>query len=233
MLGKLLLLSMFLFAGSGEKAVLLHTYTYDVTGDGIEETIDLYGKPLKENKDFYEEVWAVIKGKQEQNVKFEGGFDPKLLFADFTGDGIKEMMYESATGGSGGLHNYAIYSFADWKKAELPLPEENVTGHFIDDFQAVIHIPSLKEPIQVDLKDRKADYIRLGIYQENGQLNEPFELMIDPINLMEIVENGQANLQTYQQISGAYHADGIGVVETIWTWKDNQWKAIQTDWNER
>ena len=233
MLGKLLLLSMFLFAGSGEKAVLLHTYTYDVTGDGIEETIDLYGKPLKENKDFYEEVRAVIKGKQEQKVKFEGGFDPKLLFADFTGDGIKEMMYESATGGSGGLHNYAIYSFADWKKAELPLPEENVTGHFIEDFQAVIHIPSLKEPIQVDVKERKAVYIRLGIYQENGQLNEPFELMIDPISLMEIVENGQANLQTYQQISGAYHADGIGVVETIWTWKDNQWKAIQTDWNER
>ena len=57
--------------------------------------------------------------------------------------------------------------------------------------------------------------------------------MIDPIAFFEPVEISDRNgygLKSFKQISGAYHADQLGVVETLWYYEDGKWIALQVDW---
>ena len=69
------------------------------------------------------------------------------------------------------------------------------------------------------------------MYEKNGKLNEPTELMIDPIALFEIIKiNEGYGLKSYRQVSGAYHADGIGTIETKWYFENGQWTPIDVQW---
>lgn len=65
---------------------------------------------------------------------------------------------------------------------------------------------------------------------------EPTTLMIDPVAFFEVIDledKNEAGLKSYQQISGAYHADRIGTVESIWVYDKDKWillkTALQTD----
>jgi len=64
-------------------------------------------------------------------------------------------------------------------------------------------------------------------------LNEPAELMIDPIAFFQIVKiNGKAGygLKSYRQVSGAYHADGIGTIEVLSYFENGDWSTIKVEW---
>ncbi|MCR2822377.1 hypothetical protein [Lederbergia panacisoli] len=221
-------------AAKNPKTIL--EYYHDVTGDGTPEKVTVYGISFKDNKDYYQEVLAEIdvKGNRKITINYEGGFEPKLEFADLNHDGVDDILYSSATGGSGGLYNYALHTVKDGKLFELPLPEPlEIESSFQNNFRAVMTIPGIKNPIHLDLTSRKADYIRLGLYQKNGTLNEPAELMIDPIAIFKIVKiNGKDGygLKSYRQVSGAYHADGIGTVEVLSYYENGRWNTIDVQW---
>ncbi|MBS4200385.1 hypothetical protein KHA93_12155 [Bacillus sp. FJAT-49732] len=222
------------FAAKKLKTIL--EYRHDVTGDGIPEKITVYGIPLKDNKDYYQEVWAEVEGKGIRKIKIncEGGFEPKLEFADLNHDGVDDILYSSAKGGSGGLYNFTLHTVKGGTLSEIPLPEPlPIESSFQNNFKAVMTIPGIQNPIQLDLSDRKADYIRLGLYQNNGMLNEPAELIIDPIAFFKIVKikgKEEYGIKSYRQVSGAYHADGIGTVEVLFYYKNGQWITVDVQW---
>ncbi|MBS4204969.1 hypothetical protein [Lederbergia citrea] len=221
--------------GAGTAETLLE-YHNDVTGDGKPEKITLFGIPFESNTAFYKDVWVVIemKGGKAIRINYEGGYEPKLDFADLNHDGVDDILYSSATGGSGGLYNYALHTVKNSKLLEIPLPTPlQIEGVFQNGFKAVIDIPGINKPITLDLSGRKADYLRLGLYQKNGILNEPTELMIDPIAFFEIVKmknNKGFGLKGYRQISGAYHADGLGTVEVLWYYQNGKWNPVNVQW---
>ncbi len=213
-------------------------YHHDVTGDGKPEKITLFGIPFDNNSAFFRTLWAVIELRDGTQIKinYEGGYEPRLEFADLNHDGVDDILYSSATGGSGGLYNYALHTVKNSKLQEIPLPAPlQIDGAFQNDFKAVIHIPGIKKPIILDLTSRKADYISSGLYQKNGQLNEPTELMIDPIAFFELVKiKGKKGygLKGYRQISGAYHADQLGTVEVKWYFEKGKWNPVDVKWKE-
>lgn len=211
-------------------------YEHDVTGDGQAEKITLYGIPIEENEAFYKEIWAIItlNDGKEIRVDYEGGYEPKLDFVDLNHDGIDDILYSSATGGSGGIYNFALHTVKQGKLEEIPLPIPlQVESAFKDGFKAIMVIPGIKKPIKIDLSDRKEQYISSGLYQKNGKLNEPTELMLDPIALFEIIEIGeQYGLKSVRQVSGAYHADGIGRIEVKWLYENGKWNPIEVQWIE-
>ncbi|CAM4134321.1 hypothetical protein [Lederbergia lenta] len=219
-----------------EKPTALLEYDHDVTGDGVRNKITLYGIPFESNSKFYQKVWAEIELRDGKKVRidYEGGYEPKLEFADLNHDGVDDILYSSATGGSGGLYNYALHTLKDAQLKEIPLPEPlQIEGAFQNDFKAIIEIPGIKDPIVLDLSSRKDDYISLGLFQKNGMLNEPTELMIDPIAFFEIVKVKNKKgygLKGYRQISGAYHADGLGTVETTWYYENGKWNPVKVEW---
>ncbi|GIN58403.1 hypothetical protein J8TS2_27220 [Lederbergia ruris] len=221
---------------AAEQGRAILEYKHDVTGDGKADEIMVYGIPFKGDSPYYQKVWAEImtSGGQKLKIDYEGGYEPKLDFADLNHDGVKDILYSSATGGSGGLYNYALHTAKGGKIKEIPLPTPlTIQGYFDQDFVAVIKIPGIEKPIILDLWNRRKDYISMGLYQKNGQLNEPTELMIDPIAFFEVIKikgkNGYG-LKGYRQISGAYHADGLGVVETDWYFENGKWHPVHIEW---
>lgn len=221
------------YAGAAGKASAILEYKHDVTGDGQLENLIVYGVPIKENKNFYQEVWVEIEQSNGKKLRidYERGFEPKLDFKDLNHDGIDDILFSSAVGGSGGLNHYALHTVANGNVQEIELPSLQIDGFFEEDFEAVIKIEGLKKPILLDLWKRKKDYLTLGLYQENGMLNEPTELMIDPVAVYDIipVKNGYG-LKSYRQIRGAYHEDRLGIVETQWYYTKGKWTPVEIKW---
>ena len=216
--------------------IIIETYESDVTGDGQDEKIELKGVLFSEDASYYREIWAEITTPHNEHWKitYGGGYDPVLQFIDLNHDKINDIFYQSPTGGSGGLYTYQLNTLANEQLTDIPLPEQRfVKGEFKDNFNVAIQITPEGKPIIVDVKDRKDDYIRLGIYDTEGNLLKPKSVMIDPIAFFEpvlISKSKGYGLKSYQQISGAYHADQLGTIETLWYYENNEWIILQTDW---
>lgn len=219
-----------------ESVQTLLEYRHDVTGDGKPEKITVYGIPFETGSGFLREIWAIIELNNGETLRidYEGGYEPKLEFADLNHDNVDDILFSSPTGGSGGLYNYALHTVKDNKLEEIPLPSPlPIESSFQDNFKASIKIPGIEETIILDVSDRKEEYIRLGLYQKNGLLNEPMELMLDPIAMFEVIEiEGKEGygLKSFRQVSGAYHADQLGRVEAEWYYENGEWNPIHVEW---
>ncbi|CDQ39262.1 MULTISPECIES: hypothetical protein [Virgibacillus] len=221
-----------------QKPIQIKTYHADVNGDGQNEKIQLKGILFSPDSNFYREIWTEITNKQKEGWKINyagGGYDPTLQMIDLNHDNKKDIFYQSATGGSGGLYNYQLNTISQGQLKENPLPEQAyLSGTFEDNFNVIIKLTPTDKPITIDVQNRAEDYIRLGIYDKNGNLLESHKsVMIDPIAFFEpvlISKSKGYGLKSYQQISGAYHADRLGTVETTWYYENGEWIILQTKW---
>ncbi|SFA92048.1 hypothetical protein SAMN04488072_103275 [Lentibacillus halodurans] len=208
----------------------------DVTDDSTEETIELEGLLFAPDSDYYAEIWAAISDNdgQEWEILYEGGYEPDIQFYDLNHDGVKDIFYQSATGGNGGLHHYQLHTLKNKQLQEIPLPkQEYLHAEFKDNFQAEIQIDHEQEPNVVNIKDRSSEYVQLGIYDENGKLIDNTSPLIAPIAFFEPVEISERKgygLKSHQQISGAYQADELGTVETLWYYENDKWIILKTEW---
>jgi hypothetical protein len=213
------------------------TYEEDVTGDKEEDKITLWGRPFEPGSLFYKEIWAEIETSEEGKfrIDYEAGYEPEIQFFDLNHDGVKDLLESSATGGSGGLYNYSLYTLADNIKDEIGMPPAlSINAYFENDYKGVITFNDTNESFTVDLGSRKEDYDRLGIYQD-GKLNEPTEMMVIPYAMFEPVEiKGKEGLglRGVQEISGAYHADGVGNVYSYWYYANEAWELVDIEWEE-
>ena len=146
-------------------------------------------------------------------------------------DGIDDLLISIPTGGSGGISNYFLYTFKDFKLTKIAVPEPLfITSQFLNDYKATMTIDQTGETFTFDLQSRKKDYNRLGLYTK-GILNEPRELMVDPYSTLKPIllkEKGDTyGLKGIQQVSGAYHADGIAFVESTWYYEKGKWNLLK------
>lgn len=216
---------------------LIKEYNIDVTGDGQKENIKLYGILFSADTVYFKDIYAVItSNKEEWNINYQGGYNPELEFVDLNHDGIDDIFYQSATGGSGGLYNSQLDTLANQELVNITLPkQEYVKGYFEQGFSVVLEIYPNEKPIVIDVRSRKDDYIRLGIYDKEGNLLKETPIMVDPIAFYEpifINENKGYGLKSYKQVSGAYHADGLGVIETVWYYDNGTWIILSLNWKE-
>lgn len=217
---------------------LIKTYEENLTGNHQKEKIELLGRLFSPEGLYYKDIWAEIhSGKGESwRIDYGGGYEPEMQFIDLTHDGEKDIFYQSPTGGSGGLYTSRLDSLANGKLKEIKLPDQPyVKGDFKSNFQAKISISPKEKPVIVDVRSRMKDYVRLGIYNEEGMLLKPTPLLIDPIAFYEPVllsDQKGYGLKSYQQISGAYHADQLGTIETLWYYDIDKWIVLQTNWVE-
>ncbi|RLQ96148.1 hypothetical protein D9X91_07610 [Falsibacillus albus] len=225
------------FTGQQEKPVpkIIETYEEDVTGSGEKTTIILKGIPFDNESSYLKTIWADVQLSKNSTTRidYDPGYDPKIEFIDLNHDGVKDLLESSATGGSGGFHSYRLITLKDGKEKVIPMPPSlQIQGQFEDRYQASIYIPETNQRYKVDLSERKEDYDRLGIYK-NGTLNEPYELMISPTSYFKPVKiKGKPGygLVGYQQVSGAYHADGIGIAESYWYYENGKWQLLHVKW---
>ncbi|MDQ0268598.1 hypothetical protein [Cytobacillus purgationiresistens] len=217
------------FAGEDRKGdtITIVKDEADLSGDGKKDSISIEGTRYEEDSDFLREVFLQIKASNGERfkVELEPGYDPQLQFIDVNGDGVKEIYISVATGGSGGLSNFYLYTLKDFNLKDLTVPDPvMMTTQFLDNYKASISIQETGETYTFDLKSRAEDYEKSGLYN-HGKLNEPTELMVDSYSSLKPItlKDGSTGLKGIQRVSGSYHADSIAFVESIWKYNDGKW----------
>jgi len=204
----------------------------DVSGDGKPDIIQITGNHYEEGSSYLKDIYLEISGSDghKYQAELDSGYEPTLKLVDLNHDGIDDMFISIPTGGSGGISNYFLYTFKDFSLTDIGVPEPlMITSQFLDGYKASMTIDNTGQTYTFDLKSRKKDYKRLGLYT-NGKLNEPRELMVDPYSTLKPIQvKGESyGLKGIQQVSGAYHADGIAFVESTWYYENGKWNLVDT-----
>lgn len=221
------------YAGEiASKFITVAKYKEDVTGDGKKDQIVLKGLPYEEGTEFLKEIYMEItaSNKKSSKVELDSGFNPRAVFVDLNHDGLKDIFVTVDTGGSGGITNHYLYTAKDFNLTDLTVPEPLViNSQFLDGYKATLTIQDTGESYTFDLSNRAEDYERTGLYQK-GKLSEPTELMVDPYSTLKpvLVGGKQFGLQGTQLVSGAYHADGIAIIESVWLYENGKWALKKT-----
>ncbi len=217
---------------------ILASATADVTGDGTADSITLTGQKANSRTGYASKMTLVVYDVQtEQSYSLDlgmGGYEGKLFVGDFTGDHIADIFVSAPTGGSGGIVDHRIATFSDKQPTLIFKKEDNkgvsFSGQFLEGWKTEITNTETGKSIIIETGKNRADYIRLGIYNEAGHVlketkpwNNHFSLLepIDPDN------DGTYELKGYQRIVGAYNADPLAVVETQWKYENNSWAVRQ------
>lgn len=200
----------------------------DTTGDGTADTVKLIGKRTPVDRSFFTELTLVVSdGFSGEVISYplnEQGRDPLLYPVDGMPHRGTLLLVSVDTGGSGGIRTSALVSFQDDKPEDF-VPRDNLNAglnakvRFQDGFRAVITEPGTGKSVTVDIGDRRADYIRMGVYDSAGHLRKPIDGMVDGYSVFVPIlqPNGWQVFEGRQRISGVAHADGLALLDSTWT----------------
>jgi hypothetical protein len=213
---------------------ILQTREVDVTGDGKMDKVSLVGVRTDTTSPYYPKIFLVVAsaGQGDITVPLEGGYDPKMEFYDFNGDRLPEIFISAATGGSGGIYNYYIYSFKNNKPVKIPVPEPlHISATFKKNYVVRLKIEETGKVYRINIKDRKAEYDRAGVYK-NGKVLKQISVLVDPYSLLKAVDvdkDGVYELQGIQRVSGIAHVDVLANVFSTWKWTSPKWLLLNSD----
>lgn len=216
--------------------VIISTFEDDLTGDSQHETVQLKGSLLREQSNYYQNVWLEIKSAHSEKWKipFTGGYEPTIQLLDLNHDEISDVLYQSTTNKSDEFYFNMLYSLKNGNLVEIPLPEQSFTkGNFNNGFQIEIHTSIKNKPITIDVKDRANTYIKSGLYNAQGKLQKPSTIMISPIAKYEPILVNRSKgygLKSEQKISDPYLKDILGTIETTWYYENGTWIILHTNW---
>ncbi|MFJ7726309.1 hypothetical protein ACIQXV_09105 [Neobacillus sp. NPDC097160] len=215
------------------KVITISEEKADISGDGIDEVILLKGVPYQDDDSYLKEIYIEVAGSNGKVITFplESGSKAALQLTDLNHDGIKDIFANVLTGGSGGIVNNYLYSLKNFVHTDLTIPEPlEMDAKFLNGYKAEIKLKQTGKSYLFDLKDRKKYYKKLGFYYK-GKLNEPTELSVNPYNSLKPIPLGDGNmgLKGVQRVTGVANADTIALVESTWTYKNGQWKLLNSD----
>lgn len=215
----------------------------DVNGDKIPDNIYLTGKETPDSP-FVQNITLVIQDGRTGNLttvplKENVGYNPKLFLGEFNGDGVVEIMISIATGGSGGIMIYYIYSFLNniirlMFDSSIYNEQYRYEINYRDNYKVEVISQSNNVMYLIDISQRDKEYLD-PIYDANGKLKVPIQGFVNPLSGLYPVDfdsNGVYELLAFQKIAGLYNADALGYIQNELNWKGarfalyNQFVAI-------
>ncbi|MDF2876182.1 MAG: hypothetical protein K0R22_2865 [Sporomusa sp.] len=208
----------------------------DVTGDGIHDRVYLIGHQPSDTSNYTDSIKLIIENganqiRTEMVLEEMGGYEASLFLGDFTGDHIADALVTAASGGSGGWYDNKVVTFVN--EASIIFSQKDnskisVSGQFTNGYKVELYNEAAASPaVTMDVSERKADYIRLGLYDKSGTLKKQTKVMFTPFGQLEPVDinnDGIYELKGLQRISGAYNADGLATVETVLAYTGGNWQ---------
>lgn len=210
----------------------------DVNGDNVPDYIYLTGLRTP-NSGFIQDITLVIRDgktgiKQSTKLESNAGYGPGLFLGDFTGDKTKDILISIASGGSGGIMFYYIFSDVNNQLKQLFNYEEynnkySYKVEYRNNYKVMVLNNELGTEFIIDITYKGMDYLN-EIYEPNGELKEPIEGWVDPLSGLYPIDfdgNGIYELLGYQGISGRYHADSLGYVQSILKWNGKKFYLME------
>ena len=208
----------------------------DVTGDGMIDTVYLTGTK-KPDSPYWQNINLMIfqhsKNTYEKiALKENSGYNPTIFLGDFTGNHVDDILVTIDTGGSGGIIYTEIYTYVDGKTRQIFDGEayqqrSKYTVNYEDFYKVNVTSSHPKKRYILDIRYKGKEYLA-EIYNPDGTLKAPIEGWVDPLSGLYPVDfdrNGIYELLAFQKIAGRYHADGLGYIQNILYWDDQQFKT--------
>ncbi|WP_301108431.1 FG-GAP-like repeat-containing protein [Sporosarcina sp.] len=205
----------------------------DVNGDGILDTVYLYGQFDGPPGIYADNITLVIHdGRSNKSttvhLKNNAGYHARLFLGDFNKDGVPDIMISMDTGGSGGYRIFYIYSFRNNRLRELFNSDHydekyEFEAHYEDFYKVRVESSQLNVLFILDISNRGFDYLS-QFYNGDGKLKNPVQggvLGIGglfPINTTN--RNNYFDLLALQRIIGPTNSDTLGYVENLLSWQD-------------
>jgi len=209
--------------------------TGDVNGDGVLDTVYLYGQLDGSPGIYADNITLVIKdgwSNKSTSVQLENnaGYNARLFLGDFDQNNIADIMVSIDTGGSGGYGLFYIYSFRDNLLQEIfNVDKYNYDYAFevnyADYYKVRVESARLNLLFIIDVSEKGLDYLS-QYYDKDGLLIKPVQgEVLDLGALNPIITNTPSynyDLLALQRIIGTTNADTLGYVENLLTWEDTQ-----------
>lgn len=111
--------------------VLLDKQYVDVTGDHIPDQVSLLGQKFSPDTVYYRQIFVEVVDRAAHKpsiITLQGGYNPKMLFCDFNGDRVADILVSAETGGSGGTSDYYIFTDINNIPEQLSVPHPVLLG---------------------------------------------------------------------------------------------------------
>lgn len=209
----------------------------DVNGDRVPDNVYLTGTKSPESP-FIQNITLVIQNgltgiftsiPLEENA----GYNPVLTLWDFTGDRVNDILIGIASGGSGAIMYYYIYSFIG-NSVKLMFDVNKYNGQYKYDviYQNNYKVEVISRENQqkyiIDISNRDAEYLN-EIYNEDVMLKTPIAGFVNPLSGLFPVDfdsDGVYELLAYQKIAGRYYADSLGYILNTLKWENSRFVLV-------
>lgn len=220
-------------ANERDHTVTISKHESDVTGDGINETIELKGIPYENDEGYLKEIFIDIftSDDKQYQIPLESGAKASLKLVDLNQDGVKDLFSNVLTGENGSMTLNYLHTLKGSTIKELVIPEPlEIASSFENGYKAKITIDQIGKTYVFDLKDRKKYYKKLGLYYK-GRLNEPTELTVNSFTHLKPIRlnDGKIGLKGIQRVTGISNGDNVAYVESSYKYENKQWSLIQTN----
>lgn len=213
---------------AGNLRVLFRTQG-DLNGDGYPEGVTVAGMPVSEGGFVKDIVLLIRSGATGRTSRVQPpqdqGYSPRVNLVNLVGGPGLEILLTINTGGSGGIINAYVYSYANSTPRLIfdsgQFDEAfSYTVTYLDGYTVEVKSLANDATYRIDISQRGAEYLD-QIYGPDGVLLKPVEGFVDPISGLYPVDfdgNGVYELLAIQAISGLFHADGLGYVQSVLAW---------------
>lgn len=217
---------------------LISSYEQDITGDGLNETIELNGELLSADSNYYRNIWLSIKSpfSKEWKIPLRGGYSPELKFIDLNNDHVNDIFFINKSAEDEDAFEYGLYSIANNQIQKLSLPNKQfIQAQYKPNYKINLQLSPYTD-VTINSEDRKNDFINEKIYDQKGNLLDQSKPYITPpIHLVPVVINESKGygLESVHHLKINKNSKTLGVIKTLWYYKNNTWIILQSKWHQK
>ncbi len=220
--------------------IVIQKVSGDLNRDGITDYVELTGHRYDKKSNYYNKLYLIYyngKIKKERIInfpkEFQGSYEPTISTANFTNKKSCEIFYSGATGGSGGIINYLVYSFKKDEGKLLFSPDSthilHIKGKLRMDYKALITLKESNKNYELSLANIKKELDEQNIY-DSGKLMKNADIWVNPYGMMQLkMKNGLTELYGTQAIKAVANYMTIGYAYSTWRFLKNKFVLVESN----
>lgn len=231
----------FSYVDYGSNMYVLNYSMEDVNGDGTKDMVIAIGEKDDIENTSSKNMQIVLYEPNSETFystklkKFDGEM-PRIMTYELNGNENKEIVLVATA--ENGDTVMRIVSLQDEKLEEIFKARDNkgiiFTGNFIDGFKAYLKCNKYKKEVNLDLADRKENYVTHGFFDESGRiLKDDAKITTSGFTGVDFVQlDGFYGILTKQKVIGFDNEDLLDEITVIWKYENGKWCVKEAKGNK-